>query len=473
MNKIRNICCIGAGYVGGPTMAVIADNCPEINVNVVDINKERIRGWNGNDLSKLPVYEPGLSEIVSRTRGKNLFFSTNVEKGIQSADMIFISVNTPTKEKGFGAGESSDLKWVEICARQIALLAEGYTVVVEKSTMPVRTAELIKTILFAHQNGKSNEEKKQTFSVLSNPEFLAEGTAIKDLQFPDRVLIGGEDEKSIDLLFNIYKKWVPENIILRTNLWSSELSKLAANAFLAQRITSINSISTLCESTGADVNEVSNAIGYDSRIGKKFLKSGPGFGGSCFKKDVLNLVYLCRHFGLQEVARYWESVISLNDWHQEKISQKVIQKLFGTISGKKISILGFSFKANTNDTRESPAIKIAKIFLEEGAHLSIHDPKVSKDQISRDLKLAPTESESNNNHLQINGSWNFQDNIYECLRGSDAGLIITEWEIYKNLDWDKISKLMRKPAWVFDTRRVLDSKLVEKYDINLWQVGKG
>ena len=362
---IQRICCIGAGYVGGPTMAVIADRCPEVQVTVVDLNQERIDAWNDDDLGRLPVYEPGLDAVVGRARGRNLTFSTEVNSAIAVADMIFISVNTPTKTKGLGAGQASDLRWVEACARQVALAATGNTIVVEKSTLPVRTAAAIKTILEAAQN----DSQSRTFSVLSNPEFLAEGTAIRDLEAPDRVLIGGEDAASIDALASVYGHWVPESRILRTNLWSSELSKLTANAFLAQRISSINSIAALCEATGADVREVARAIGSDSRIGSKFLNAGPGFGGSCFQKDILNLVYLCRHFGLPDVADYWESVVALNTWQQHRISRLVVQSLFGTLTGKRLAILGFAFKADTNDTREAPAIRICSDLLEEGGRV--------------------------------------------------------------------------------------------------------
>ena len=356
---IRTICCIGAGYVGGPTMAVIADRCPDIQVTVVDLNQARIDAWNDPDLSKLPVYEPGLDAVVGRCRGRNLHFTTTVDAAIAAADMVFLSVNTPTKTKGVGAGQASDLRWIEASARQVAACAQGHTIVVEKSTLPVRTAETVKAILTAAKGVVAGAGAPKTFSVLSNPEFLAEGTAIPDLEAPDRVLIGGEDATSIDALANVYGQWVPQERILRTNLWSSELSKLTANAFLAQRISSINSIAALCEATGADVNEVAHAIGADSRIGAKFLKAGPGFGGSCFQKDILNLVYLCGHYGLHDVAAYWQSVVELNSWQQHRIAQLVVQKLFGTVTGKRIAVFGFAFKADTNDTREAPAIRMS------------------------------------------------------------------------------------------------------------------
>ncbi len=461
--KIKNICCIGAGYVGGPTMAVIADKCPDVKVEVVDLDVERIKKWNHKDLNKLPIYEPGLAEIVGRCREVNLFFSNSVDKKIKNADMVFISVNTPTKKKGLGAGKASDLKWVEACARQVARYSVGHTIVVEKSTLPVRTAEVIKSIL--KESVKSNVTAK-TFDVLSNPEFLSEGSAIEDLINPDRVLIGGENENAIDLLSSIYSNWVPKNKILRTNIWSSELAKLTANAFLAQRISSINSISALCEATGADVREVARAIGSDKRIGPKFLDSGPGFGGSCFKKDILNLVYLSEYFGLPQVANFWESVVKLNDWHQHRISQLVVKKLFGTVSGKKISILGFAFKANTNDTRESAAIRICKDLLEEGAILSIHDPKVEMSQISRDLK-------NENQNFSKEGSWTMSEDIYDSINGSDAVVILTEWEEYTKIKWDKVSTIVRRPAWIFDSRSIIDPKKVLKNGMNFWRVGDG
>jgi UDPglucose 6-dehydrogenase len=335
---------MGAGYVGGPTMAVIADHCPNIQVTVVDLNQQRIDAWNDSDLSRLPVYEPGLDCVVDRARGRNLHFSTDVDSAIAAADIVFISVNTPTKVKGLGAGQASDLRWVEACSRQVANAAQGHTIVVEKSTLPVRTAETIRTILEASQAPLQEGEVPKSFAVLSNPEFLAEGTAIRDLECPDRVLIGGEDDDSINALADVYMHWVEPEKILRTNLWSSELSKLTANAFLAQRISSINSVAALCESTGADVQEVARAIGTDSRIGPKFLQSGPGFGGSCFQKDILNLVYLCRHFGLPEVASYWESVVELNAWQQHRISRLIVQRLFGTVTGKRVAILGFALR---------------------------------------------------------------------------------------------------------------------------------
>ena len=470
--KIKNICCIGAGYVGGPTMAVIADKCPNIKIEVVDINKERIENWNNKDLTKLPIYEPGLAQIIGRCRGKNLHFSCSVEDKIKNADMIFISVNTPTKTKGVGAGKASDLKWVEACARQVAQFSIGHTIVVEKSTLPVRTAEVIKSILEASNISTIDKTNYSTFKVLSNPEFLAEGTAIKDLEEPDRVLIGGDDPNAIEALCEIYKSWVPEEKILRTNIWSSELAKLTSNAFLAQRISSINSISAICEATGADIREVSRAIGSDTRIGSKFLDSGPGFGGSCFKKDILNLVYLSEYFGLPEVASFWNEVVTLNRWHQNRISQLITKKLFGTVSAKKIAILGFAFKSNTNDTRESAAIQICKDLIDEGAFLAIHDPRVNAKQISMDLNLKPLQNNEKLNN-NIEGMWLFATDIYDAINKADAIVVLTEWQEYVSIDWEKVSKKMRKPAWVFDSRSILNGEKVKESGLNFWRVGDG
>ena len=444
-------------------MAVISDHWPEIDVTLVDIDKNKIEAWNNSDLTNLPIYEPGLKEVVKRNRNRNLFFSTNIQESISDAEMIFISVNTPTKLSGMGAGYASDLKWVESSARQVAKYAKGHTIIVEKSTVPVKTAELIKEIL---TNSENNELDKKTFSVLSSPEFLAEGTAVKDLENPDRVLIGGEDSKAIEILKKIYKKWIPEEKILLTNIWSSELSKLIANAFLAQRLSSINSITALCENTGAEIHEVVKAIGHDTRIGKKFLSPSPGFGGSCFKKDILNLVYLCRNYGLDSVANYWEQVLVVNSWQKNRISNLVVQKLFGTVTSKKILLLGFAFKANTNDTRESPAIEISKNLLENGAHLSISDPKVTNKQIENELSLKELEEDPSSK-----GKWNFDKDIYKAAKNADAIIIVTEWKEYENLNWKEISSLMRKPAWVFDTRKILSKKDLKKLGINYWQVG--
>ncbi len=471
MTSIKNICCIGAGYVGGPTMAVIAHFCSHINVVVVDIDQDRIDEWNNKDLDNLPVYEPGLKKIIDSVRDKNLTFTTNLSESICNADMVFISVNTPIKKSGVGAGESSDLKWVESSARQISKYSKDHTIVVEKSTLPVRTAKVIKDILDSSQIQNQSSEERKSFSVLSNPEFLAEGTAIDDLINPDRVLIGGDDRSAINKLVEIYENWVPNQKIIRTNLWSSELSKLTANAFLAQRISSINSISAICESTGADVNQVAEAIGLDSRIGDQFLNAGPGFGGSCFKKDILNLVYLCKHYNLFEVARYWENIININSWQQNRIYELVVSKLFGNLAGKRIAILGFAFKANTNDTRESPSINICRNLLNEGANLIINDPKVSLNTIKRDLseyKFCRTKTKS-----MPESSWVYSPDVYKSIEDTDAVLILTEWDIYKDLDWQKISNIMRKPAWVFDTRSIIDKEITNVKGLNFWSLGLG
>jgi UDPglucose 6-dehydrogenase len=454
---IRSICCIGAGYVGGPTMAVVADRCPHIQVTVVDLNEERIGAWNSADLSLLPIYEPGLDEVVGRARGRNLHFTTSVEGAIATADMVFISVNTPTKTHGVGAGQASDLTWIEASARMLAKAATGHTIVVEKSTLPVRTAEVVKSILEAGQAGKS-------FAVLSNPEFLAEGSAIRDLENPDRVLIGGESQEAIEALAGIYGHWVAPEKILRTNLWSSELSKLTANAFLAQRISSINSIAALCEATGANVREVANAIGADSRIGPKFLKAGPGFGGSCFQKDILNLVYLCRYYGLEDVASYWEQVVTLNKWQQHRISRLMLNRLFGTISGKRIAVLGFAFKADTNDTRESPAIQVCLDLLEEGACLAIVDPKVREGQISIDLGKPAGQGE---------GNWQLVDSVEAAAEGADALVLLTEWQQFAQINWPAVAALMRQPAWLFDSRAKADGEAARAAGLNVWTLGEG
>ena len=463
--KIKKICCIGAGYVGGPSMAIMAEKWKTIQFTVVDIDELRIKNWNEENLDLLPVYEPGLDEIVQRNRGVNLFFSTNVENSISEADIIFIAVNTPIKTEGLGAGEASDLTWIEACARDIGKYAKNHTIVVEKSTIPVKTAQIVNQILNIESLPKNNQtSSNKTFSLLSNPEFLAEGTAINDLLNPDRVIIGGEDKNAIKTLVEIYKKWVPQNKIITTNIWSSELSKLVANAFLAQRISSINSISAICEATGANVQDVSRAIGSDSRIGNKFLQSGPGFGGSCFKKDILNLIYLSKSYGLIDVAQYWEQVLKINNWQQNRIYELVVKKLFGNLKGKKISFLGFSFKSNTNDTRESPAINIAKKLISEGAILKIHDPKVNKSQI--DKALNPFKI--NNQSLQ---NWQFYEDVYETFNGSSAIIILTEWNEFKDIEWVEVIKKMIKPAWIFDTRSLINGEYVVNIGFKYWGVG--
>ena len=464
MLKIKNICCIGAGYVGGPTMAVVALKCPDIRVVVVDANAARIDAWNQEDLSQLPIYEPGLAEVVAEARGRNLFFSKEVNQGIQEADMVFISVNTPTKTYGEGKGMAADLKWVELCARQIAEVATTPKIVVEKSTLPVRTAQAIKDIL-------NNSPTKISFQVLSNPEFLAEGTAVEDLLNPDRVLIGGdqhsEGKAAIHALASIYGTWVPEEKILTTNLWSSELSKLTANAFLAQRVSSINSISELCEVTGADVEEVAKAIGMDARIGPKFLKASVGFGGSCFKKDILNLVYICRSYQLHAVADYWEQVIRINEHQTERFAKQIIKSLYTTVSGKKIAFLGWAFKKDTNDTRESAAIYVADYLLDEFANIVVYDPKVPKEKIYADLDFLGTRSSEENRKLV-----DVVDSAYEACTDAAAVAILTEWDEFVVLDWKQIYSLMRQPASLFDGRNILDGEKMEKLGFRFHGIGK-
>jgi len=451
--KITKICCIGAGYVGGPTMAVIAQKCPDIQVTVVDLNEQRIKDWNDPNTDNIPIYEPGLSEIVAEARGRNLFFSTEVEKAIDEAQVIFISVNTPTKTYGKGKGMAADLKYIELCARQIAKVAKQNKIVVEKSTLPVRTAEAIKSILDNTGNGVQ-------FQILSNPEFLAEGTAVTDLLNPDRILIGGdttpEGEAAINALVDVYANWVDKSKILTTNVWSSELSKLTANAFLAQRISSINAMSELCEKTGADVNEVARAIGMDSRIGPKFLKASVGFGGSCFQKDILNLVYIAKTYGLNEVADYWEQVIIMNDHQKRRFSNKIVQTLYNTVADKKITFLGWAFKKDTNDTRESAAIYVADDLINEQAKISVYDPKVSRNKVLNDLNYLATRSSEENNSSVVSF-----DNAYAACEGSHAIAVLTEWDEFKSYDWKKIYDSMHKPAFLFDGRNVLNSKELE------------
>ena len=449
-------------------MAVIASKCQDIKVTLVDIDKERINAWNDPDLDNLPIYEPGLKNLISENRNKNLFFSSDIENSIKEADMVFISVNTPTKVSGFGAGYASDLKWVESSARQVAKFSSGHTIVVEKSTVPVRTAELIQKILLESEEISNKKLKEKSFSVLSSPEFLAEGTAINDLKNPDRVLVGGEDYEAMKSLSSIYENWIPAEKILFTNVWSSELSKLTANAFLAQRLSSINAISALCEETGADINEVAYAIGSDKRIGDKFLASGPGFGGSCFQKDILNLVYLSRYYGLDKVSSYWEQVLIVNNWQKERIASLIVEKLFGTVTNKKIALFGFSFKANTNDTRESPGISISKYLIENCANVMITDPKVSPNQIERELCLKQT-----NTFSDLEGGWRFTKDLNECVVGADAIVILTAWEEYKELDFSVFSQLMRKPSWLFDTRNVVSKNKLKGSGMNFWQIGVG
>lgn len=452
--KITKICCIGAGYVGGPTMAIIAQKCPQIQVTVVDMNHERIAAWNDADVNNIPIYEPGLSEIVEEARGKNLFFSTEVDQAIEEAQMVFISVNTPTKTYGKGKGMAADLKFIELCARQIAKVSQSDKIVVEKSTLPVRTAEAVKSILDNTGNGVK-------FQILSNPEFLAEGTAVQDLLQPDRILIGGdtteEGQKAIQALVDVYANWVPEDRILTTNVWSSELSKLTANAFLAQRISSINAMSEICEKTGANVNEVAKAIGMDSRIGSKFLKASVGFGGSCFQKDILNLVYIAKSYGLNEVADYWEQVIIMNDHQKRRFSDTIVKKLYNTVSDKKIAFLGWAFKKDTNDTRESAAIYVADDLISENAQIAVYDPKVTRKKILADLDYLESRSAAANAAHILSF-----ETAYETCEGAHAIAILTEWDEFISYDWQKIYNSMQKPAFVFDGRNILDSSALEK-----------
>ncbi|TRZ45024.1 UDP-glucose 6-dehydrogenase [Robertkochia solimangrovi] len=464
MKKITNICCIGAGYVGGPTMSVIANKCPEIKVTVVDINQKRIDAWNDQDLDKLPVYEPGLKEIVGESRGKNLFFSTDVDNAIVEADMIFISVNTPTKTYGKGKGQAADLKYIELCARNIAKVATTDKIVVEKSTLPVRTAQAIKNILDNTGNGVK-------FEILSNPEFLAEGTAIEDLLQADRVLIGGENtpsgQEAKDALSAVYEHWLPKANVIQTNLWSSELSKLVANAFLAQRISSINSISALCEKTDANVAEVANAIGRDSRIGPKFLNASVGFGGSCFQKDILNLVYICKTYGLDEVSNYWEQVVLMNDYQKRRFADNIISTLYNTVSGKKIVFYGWAFKKDTNDTRESSAIYVADALLDEQAELVIYDPKVTAEQVYADLDYLNTRTEAENRKLVT-----VVNDPIAATENAHAIAILTEWDEFKTYDWEKIFDLMLKPACVFDGRRIMESSKLKNIGFHCYRIGE-
>lgn len=456
------ICCIGAGYVGGPTMAMIAFKAPDISVTVVDLNAKRIAAWNSD---ALPVYEPGLDDVVRAARGRNLFFSTDVRGAIAAADIVFVSVNTPTKTYGVGAGRAADLRYIESVARTIAEVATTPKIIVEKSTIPVRTAETIKQILAAQPGAAKCQ-------VLSNPEFLAEGTAVADLTSPDRVLIGGErtpeGEKAIETLVSVYARWVPRERILTTNLWSSELSKLVANAFLAQRISSINSISALCEATEADVDEVAHAIGKDSRIGPKFLKASVGFGGSCFQKDVLNLTYLCEHFGLPEVAAYWESVIKINDWQKRRFAAKIVSSLFNTVADKRIAVLGFAFKKDTNDTRETAAINVCRDLLAEQANVVVYDPKVPAEEIRTDV-LGKDEGGA----LRLEAKrLTVAQSAYEACVGAHAVALVTEWDEFKTLDYAKIFEGMPKPAFIFDGRNITDLAKLRAIGFRASGIGK-
>lgn len=460
---MQKICCIGAGYVGGPTCSVIAYKCPNIKVTVVDLSKERIAQWNS---AVLPIFEPGLDDIVKSVRNKNLFFSTDVTTSIREADLIFICVNTPTKSYGLGKGRAADLKYIESAARMIADVSSQSKIVVEKSTVPVKAAESISNIL------RANQKPGVKYQVLSNPEFLAEGTAVKDLLNPDRVLIGGEQNQeghqAIATLAWVYQHWVPKDNIITMNTWSSELSKLAANAFLAQRISSINAMSAVCEYTGADVSEVAHAVGMDSRIGNKFLKASVGFGGSCFQKDVLNLVYLCECLNLPEVADYWQQVININEYQRRRFANRIIQSLFNTVTNKKIAIFGFSFKKDTGDTRESAAIYVAKYLMEEGAHIRIYDPKVETDQIFREL----THPSISDNPEKVHELVTVCDDPYKTAEDSYAIVICTEWDEFIHYDYKRLYDGMLKPAFVFDGRIILDHEALMAIGFHVETIGK-
>jgi len=457
--KIKNVCCIGAGYVGGPTMAVIALKCPHINVTVVDVNPEKIKAWNG-PLDKLPVYEPGLAEVVKEARGRNLFFSDDIPGNIDKAEMIFMAVNTPTKTEGEGAGMAADLRYFEACARDIAKHSKSDKIVIEKSTLPVRTAEKIKEIL----------EENSTdihFEILSNPEFLAEGTAIQDLFKSDRVLIGGDEtdsgQKAVQTLVDIYANWIPKDKILTTNVWSSELAKLASNAMLAQRISSINSLSALCEKTGANIDELSKAIGMDHRIGPHFLKASVGFGGSCFQKDILNLVYLCKFYGLDEVAEYWHQVVKINDYQKNRFSKKIIDHFGGNLNSKKIGVLGWAFKANTNDTRESASIYVTDNLIKKNGEIHIYDPMVNENQILNDLEsLWIIQGIPKQKIEEFKGKIIINNTIEKTLKESNLVVILTEWEEFSKYDWDSLLNSKEESFKIFDGRNILKGK----YNIN-------
>ncbi len=461
-SPIKHICCLGAGYVGGPTMALIAAKCPHIQVVVADMNSQRIDAWNS---PVLPVYEPGLDEVVATARGRNLHFTTDIRGAIAAAEMIFVSVGTPTKSYGIGAGRAADLRFIESAARIIAEVSDGHKIIVEKSTIPVKTASAIKTIL------EANSTTGATFDVLSNPEFLAEGTAIEDLECPDRILIGGETtpegHAAVEALVSIYAHWVPRERIITTNLWSSELSKIVANAFLSQRISSINSISALCEATGADVQEVARAVGMDSRIGPRFLRSSVGFGGSCFQKDLLNLVYLCESFNLPEVAEYWSQVVKINDWQKSRFVGKIVHRLFNTVSNKRIGILGFAFKKDTNDTRETAAINVCRDLLRERAHLAIYDPQVAPDTIYQDLASAGIDPALLESNVEI------CTDPYTVASKAHALAVLTEWDEFRSLDFARIYELMLKPAFVFDGRAILPIGELQNLGFETFTIGKG
>jgi UDPglucose 6-dehydrogenase len=464
--EVKKICCIGAGYVGGPTCAVIALKCPHIQVTIVDLNQARVDAWNSPNF-ELPIYEPGLEEVVREARGRNLFFSTDVDKGILEADLIFVSVNTPTKKSGVGAGFAADLNYIELATRRIAEISTSNKIVVEKSTVPCRTAESMRTIL------EANSKPGTRFDILSNPEFLAEGTAIADLFAPDRVLIGSlqsqEGKDACAALSGVYSNWVPTERILNVGLWSSELSKLAANAMLAQRISSVNALSAICEATGANIDEVAHAVGFDTRMGNKFLRASVGFGGSCFQKDILNLVYLSESLHLPEVALYWKQVVDMNEYQKSRFSKRVVDTLFNTITNKKITVLGFAFKADTGDTRESAAITLIKNFLDERARVQIYDPKVSEAQIWLDLQEAmPTTPLEN-----IKKSVTIFHSALEACKTAEAVVIATEWKEFKEIDWETVYGTMSKPAFVFDGRLLVDADKLRQIGFKVATIGRG
>lgn len=464
--RVSKIACIGAGYVGGPTCSVIAHKCPHIQVTIVDVNPDRINQWNSDSL---PIFEPGLEDIILECRGRNLFFDTDIDRAIKQADLIFVSVNTPTKQSGIGSGYAADLSYVELCTRRIATVATTSKIVVEKSTVPCRTAESMRKIL--ESNSKPN--LNITFDILSNPEFLAEGTAINDLLNPDRVLIGSlntpSGRRAQAALVGVYENWVPRHKCVTTGLWSSELTKLAANALLAQRISSINSLSAICEVTGADIDEVAYACGLDGRIGNKFLKASVGFGGSCFQKDILNLVYLSESLHLQDVADYWRQVIIMNESQKRRFTTKVVKELFNTIRGKKITVLGFAFKKDTGDTRCSASITLIKQFREEGAQISIYDPKVKENQYWLDLvdPHVPGDTEAARKQITICKS------AEEACNGASGIVIATEWDEFKTLDWKKIYETVDKPATIFDGRLILDRSALKQIGFQVFVIGKG
>jgi UDPglucose 6-dehydrogenase len=474
--KIRmdRICCIGAGYVGGPTMATIALKCPDIQVTIVDLNEKRIQEWNSGEL---PIYEPGLASIVEACRGRNLFFSTDVKKGIEEADIIFASVNTPTKTKGVGAGRAADLRFIESVGRTIASYANKSKIVIEKSTVPVRTAAALDRVLCANEgtgrassktDASNGGDKPNRFWILSNPEFLAEGTAIRDLDKPDRVLIGGpqtpEGLEAVGVLVDIYARWVPRDKILTTNLWSSELSKLVANAMLAQRVSSINSIARLCERTGADVGEVARAIGADSRIGPKFLNASIGFGGSCFQKDILNLVYICEQFGLTEVAQYWQQVVDMNEYQKKTFTSRIIHTLFNTVTGKKIACFGFAFKKDTGDVRETPAITVCNMLVQDGAVVHVYDPKVRREDAIREFRDHNIDVDEQN--------FVFAKSAKEACQDAHAIVVLTEWDEFKTYKYRELYDIMMKPAFLFDGRNMLKHQELEKIGFEVHALGK-